>query len=52
MDPTHFSEIEVHAHGRKVLEIRWDSTGFFKAVTYEQSEWEQYLLDWPEPIPF
>ena len=52
VDPTDFSEIEVHAHGRKVLEIRWDSTGFFKAVTYEPGEWEQDLLDWPEPVPF
>jgi hypothetical protein len=51
-DPTDFSELELRAHGRKVLVIRWDSTGFFKAVTYEPGPWERELLDWPDPVPF
>jgi hypothetical protein len=31
-NPTDFSELEVRASGRKVLEIRWDNTGSFKVV--------------------
>jgi hypothetical protein len=50
--PTEFSQIEIRVDGRKVFDIRWDRTGFFKTILYEQGEWEQELLDWPEPIPF
>ena len=51
-DPTDFSEIDVRASGRKVLEIRWDNTGSFKVVAYEPGDWERELLDWPERVPF
>lgn len=50
--PTEFSEIEIRADGRKVFDIRWNSTGYFKTVLDEPGEWEQELRDWPEPIPF
>lgn len=49
---TEFSEIEIRSDGRKVFCIRWDSTGYFKDVSYEPGDWEQALRDWPEPIPF
>ena len=52
VDHTDFSEIEVRADDRKVLEIRWNSVGLFKAVLYEPGVWEQELLDWPDPVPF
>jgi hypothetical protein len=47
-----FSEIEVRASGRKVLEIRRDNTCSFKVVTYEQGDWQRELRDWPDPVPF
>ncbi len=52
VDPPDFSEIELRAHGRKVLVIRWDRAGSFKAAHFEPGEWERVLLDWPEPIRF
>jgi hypothetical protein len=50
--PTEYSEIEIRYHNRKVFCIRWDSADHFKVVMYEPGDWEQTLLDWPEPIPF
>lgn len=51
-NPTDFSELEIREHGRKVLVIRWNGAGLFKAVTYEPGGWARVLLDWPDPVPF
>jgi hypothetical protein len=48
--PTDFSQIEIRADGRKVFDIRWDATGYFKTVLYEQGDWERDLVNW-DPIP-
>lgn len=50
--PTEYSQIQIRIDGRKVFDIRWDSTGSFKAIHFEPGEWEIDLNDIPGPIPF
>jgi hypothetical protein len=41
--PTEYSSIEIR-HGRlKVLEIRWDKTGYFKVRVFKPGDWERTL---------
>jgi hypothetical protein len=49
--PTEYSQIQIRIDGRKVLDIRWDRAGSFKAVHFEPGEWERVLIDLPDPIP-
>lgn len=49
--PTEQSQIQIRYFGRKVLDIRWDGAGGFKAVHFEPGEWERLLIDLPNPIP-
>ena len=40
---TEYSSIEIR-HGRlKVLEIRWDKTGYFKVRVFKPGDWERTL---------
>lgn len=48
---TDHSQIQIRYFGRKVLDIRWDRAGSFKAVHFEPGEWEGVLIDLPDPIP-
>jgi hypothetical protein len=38
--PTEYSQIEIRFDGRKVLDIRWDCAGSFKAVHFEHGDWK------------
>lgn len=49
--PTECSQIQIRFDGRKVLDIRWDRTGSFKAVHFEPGGWERVLIRLIEPIP-
>ena len=49
--PTEHSQLQIRFDGRKVFDIRWDSAGSFKAVHFEPGEWEEVLIDLPDPIP-
>jgi hypothetical protein len=50
--PDEFSRLRIRARGEKVFEVRWDNTGAFKVVHYDQGDWERTLRAWPAPIPF
>ena len=52
LTPIRRSDGLLRAHGRKVLVIRWDGSGFFMVVTFEPGFWEQEPWDWPKPEPF
>lgn len=36
--------------GRRVLDIRWDRAGSFKAIHFQLGEWEGVLIRLIEPI--
>lgn len=49
--PTEYARIQIRFYGRKVLDIRWDRAGSFKAIHFQPDEWERVLIDMPVPIP-
>ena len=51
-DPADFSQLQIRADGRKVLDIRWDGSRHFRVLHFEPGDWERtFWRTWLKPIP-
>jgi hypothetical protein len=50
--PAEYSELEIRYRAGRSSTFAGIGPATFKVVMYEPGDWEQTLLDWPEPIPF